>query len=64
MIYTENIIINGKDYIRTWSDKSVMIERDSCLYEEAIDPVNLNRTYIETNQRIEVTEEVEACYCC
>lgn len=39
------------DLVRTWSDKGVMIhggfpEDD---YDEAIDPVSANRTYIETD---------------
>lgn len=53
MIKTENIIINDKQYIRTWSDANMMIERDGALYEEAIDPAELGRVYVETNALIE-----------
>lgn len=52
MIKTENMTINGAQYIRTWSDLSMMIERDGALYEEAIDPIDSGRTYVETAQPI------------
>lgn len=61
MIQTETITINGKEYIRTWSDQTMMIERDGALYEEAIDPIDSGRTYTETEHPIvdesEATEE-------
>lgn len=38
---------------RTYSDRGMMIERDGCLYEEAIDPVDSNRIYTETDVSIE-----------
>ena len=62
MIKTEKITINEKEYIRTWSDNHMMIERDGSLYEEAIDPIDSGRTYIETDQEIvEVfSDEIEA----
>ena len=41
---------------RTYSDKGMMIERDGVRYEEAIDPVELNRQYTETNEPIEAEE--------
>lgn len=37
---------------RTYSDRGVMIERDGELYEEAIDPAELNRQYVETDEFI------------
>lgn len=57
MIQKEELIINGKNFIRTWSDENKMIERDSILYEEAIDPVEYNRLYIETDIDIEIFNE-------
>lgn len=42
---------------RTYSDKGMMIERDGVQYSEAIDPVELNRTYTETNVPIEDLKE-------
>ena len=38
---------------RTYSDQNMMIERDGVLYSEAIDPAELNRQYIETDEPIE-----------
>ena len=61
MLKTETVTYNGKDYIRTWSDADLMIERDGALYEEAVDPVDSGRTYTETDQPIihegEATED-------
>lgn len=44
---------------RTYSDQNMMIERDGIRYSEAIDPAELNRQYIETDEPIEVYPEVE-----
>ena len=63
MIKTEIVAFGGKEYVRTWSDQSVMIERDGALYEEAIDPIDSGRTYTETDQPIiDETEAAEADY--
>ena len=43
---------------RTYSDKGMMIERDGDRYSEAIDPAELNRQYIETDEPIESEDEV------
>lgn len=43
---------------RTYSDKGMMIERDGVRYSEAIDPAELNRQYIETDEPIESEDEV------
>lgn len=56
MVRTEIITLNGVQYVRTWSDRNVMIERDGVPYEEAIDPVNTGRVYAETDKPIEVLE--------
>lgn len=53
MILTDTITINGKFFIRTWSNAGVMIERDGDLYSEAIDPIGFARTYKETDIPIE-----------
>ena len=37
---------------RTYSDKGMMVERDSVRYDEAIDPAELNRQYTETDEPI------------
>ena len=41
---------------RTYSDKGMMIERNGVRYEEAIDPVELNRQYTETDEPVEIEE--------
>lgn len=58
MIIQENIIIDGRHFIRTYSDKNVLIhggfpESD---YAEACDPAELGRTYTETNIPIDADE--------
>ena len=57
MIRTEIMTINGKDFVKTWSDAGKMIERDGVLYEEAIDPAEFSRTYTESEQDMELTAE-------
>jgi hypothetical protein len=42
---------------RTYSDKGMMIERDGVRYDEAIDPVEMNRQYTETDEPIEADVE-------
>jgi hypothetical protein len=59
MLKTETVTYNGKEYIRTWSDLDVMIERDGALYEEAIDPADSGRTYVETDRPIVHDGEAE-----
>lgn len=53
MIVTEHLIINGKEFIKTYSDKGFKVERDGIVYDEAIDPVDTNREYKETNIPLE-----------
>ena len=48
MIKTEQITINGTEFIKTYSDQNMMIERDGAVYSEAIDPIGSGRTYTET----------------
>lgn len=59
MIITEfyRIREDGVVLNRTYSDLGVMIERDGVRYSEAIDPAELNRTYTETDEPIEIVEE-------
>jgi hypothetical protein len=49
---TDGVVLN-----RTYSDQNMMIERDGVRYSEAVDPAELNRQYIETDEPIEVIEE-------
>lgn len=64
MIRTENITINGRQLIRTYSDSGYMVERDGVQYDEAIDPIDTNRVYTETDTLIDsdFTEVIEADY--
>ena len=59
MIKTENMTINGKVFIRTYSDSGYMVERDGVRYSEAIDPAEFNRQYTETDEPIEGMTETE-----
>ena len=54
MIVTEYYTTRADGVVlnRTYSDAGVMIERDGEMYEEAIDPADLNRTYTETDEII------------
>lgn len=60
MIKNERVIINEKEFVRTYSDRIKMIERDGVMYEDAIDPTDLatERKYTETEVDIEQPEEV------
>ena len=49
MIKTEQLQINGKAFVRTYSDRGMMIEREGLVYSEAVDPAELGRTYTETD---------------
>lgn len=62
MIRSEIITVDGCNYTRTWSDSGMMIERDCVLYEEAIDPAELGRTYVENESEIPVRDATEADY--
>jgi hypothetical protein len=50
MIKTEQIVINNRVFIRTYSDSGYLVERDGVCYSEAIDPVEFERTYTETDE--------------
>ena len=59
MVVTEKITINEIEYIKNYSDGGFYIERDGVKYGEAIDPIGYDRHYTETDELIEVEEEVE-----
>ena len=60
MIITEHYMTRADGVVlnRTYSDKGMMIERDGIRYAEAIDPAELGRTYIETDEPVEVETDV------
>lgn len=59
MIKTESLTINGKAFIRTYSDSGCSVVRDGIEYTEAFDPAELNRTYKETDEPVEGMSETE-----
>ena len=59
MIVAENLTINEKSFIRTYSDSGYMVERDGVRYSEAIDPAELGRSYTETDEPAEELSETE-----
>lgn len=59
MIIKEQLTINNKSFIKTYSDKGMMVERDGVRYAEAIDLEYLGREYIETDEPIEPVEANE-----
>ena len=59
MIVRENLTINGKEFIKTFSNAGYMIERDGIRYDEAIDPAELNRQYTETDELLQYEDMTE-----
>ena len=53
MIKTELITVDNRQLRRTWSDTGFMIERDGAVYSEAVDPVEFDRVYTETDMPME-----------
>lgn len=49
MIIQEHFDINGRDFIRTYSDANRYVVRDGIEYGEACDPAEFGRTYTEGN---------------
>ena len=57
MIFRDELQINGRKFIKTYSSKGLMIERDGVQYGEAIDPAEFKREYTETDIPIEGADE-------
>jgi len=49
MIVTETYELNGRQFIRTYSDANRYVVRDGIEYGEANDPAEFGRTYTEGN---------------
>ena len=60
MIVTENLTINGRSFVKTYSDGGYMVERDGAIYSEAIDPAEFGRTYTETDYHAYTDDPNEA----
>ena len=58
MIKTEIITINGIQFQKTWSDANYLIEREGAKYSEAVDPIDIERTYTETNEPIDPQDNI------
>ena len=58
MIKTENIVINDTTFKRTYSDKNYYIQKVGTneIYSEAVDVLDKNYTYIETDEKFEKGE--------
>lgn len=52
MTRTDGVVLN-----RTYSDAGFMIERDGVRYSEAIDPAELNRKYVETDEPVDPEDD-------
>ena len=61
MIITENVTIDGRQFVKTYSDEGMYIrqEQTGAMYSEAIDVENSAFTYTETDIPIEVEELTE-----
>lgn len=61
MIKVESLTINGRTFIRTYSDSGYMIKQDGtgAVYSEAVDPADSGRTYTETDEIIESETDTE-----
>lgn len=47
MIVQENYTLNGRDFVRTYSDANRYVVRDGVAYSEANDPAEFGRVYTE-----------------
>ena len=47
MIVQENFTLNGRQFVRTYSDANRYVVRDGVAYSEANDPAEFGRTYTE-----------------
>ena len=59
MIKTENIVINDTTFKRTYSDENYYIQKVGTdeIYSEAVDILDKNYTYIETDEKFEKEEQ-------
>lgn len=62
MIVTEHFDVNGRDFIRTYSDAGRYVVRDGVSYSEACDPAEFGRVYTEGDlmPEDERTDRIEA----
>ena len=46
------------NFKKTWSDANYLIERDGAKYSEAVDPIDIERIYTETNELISPQDDI------
>lgn len=59
MVIKEVIIINETKFNHTYSDLEFYIECDGVEYSDAIDPIDIEREYVETDRKIETENHLE-----
>ena len=57
MIVTETIIIDEREFVRTYSDAGRYVCRDGQQWEEAVDPAEYGRTYTEGEPLEDISAE-------
>lgn len=64
MIVTEKVVVNDISLLRTYSDSGKKIRQDGtgAIYDEALDPPDMGRTYTETEEDIERMEVDENAF--
>jgi hypothetical protein len=53
MIIQEHFDVNGRDFVRTYSDENRYVVREGIDYSEACDPAEFGRTYTEDETEVE-----------
>ena len=59
MLIKEVLTINETEFNHTYSDAGFYIERDGVEYSDAIDPIDIEREYVETDEKIENENRIE-----
>lgn len=59
MLRKEIVTINEIEFNHTYSDAGFYIERDGVEYSDAIDPIDIEREYIETARKKENENHLE-----
>lgn len=59
MLIKEVVTINEIEFNHAYSDAGFYIERDGVEYSDAIDPIDIEREYIETDRKIENENHLE-----
>lgn len=59
MVIKEVITINETEFNHTYSDLGFYIECEGVQYSDAIDPIDIEREYVETDKKIENENHLE-----